>query len=323
MREEHGAWKLPGEMHIVARPRCQRPVWSALAAFGLIWPLAGAPAEAFSQAAPAGTPRETASPASATTAAWQQELNAAVLLETAAAFAPNQEAAGAPGREERLLKIYADLARKYPDQGAVQRAAGDFCRRIGRGDLAVGYWQRAQALDPHDAASAESLGNAALARADVREARRQFQWAVDASPGEAAYHFDLANTLYLFRHDFADPPGDAGSEAVLVDALEQFRQAASLAPSDARLAEAYAESFYILAKPDWNGALAAWDKVRVLHAPDSDFANGHLARVSLRLGLPDQAERYLAAIHNPLYDPMKAKLRAQAEKLRQAPANPP
>ena len=166
------------------------------------------------------------------------------------------------------------------------------------------------------AAYAEVLGSAALSRGDVREARTQFQSAVDTDPGEPAYHFDLANVLYMFRHDLANPQGAAGSEAMLVSSLEQFRLAAALAPLDASLAQAYAETFDALAQPVWNDALSAWKRVLALQQAHPDFANAHLARVSLHLGDPDQADRFLEAIHDPGFNAMKATLHAQAEKLR-------
>jgi tetratricopeptide (TPR) repeat protein len=274
------------------------------------WLLTGAALTAFSQSPAPAVP------------AWQRDLAAAQVLQTAAALATSRDPAAAQVQRDRLGQLYRDLAAKYPNENAVQHAAADYFGATGNRDLAIRDWHRAETLDPQDAAGAEALGSAALARGDVREARSQFQRAVDARPGEALYHFDLANVLYLFRHDLANPPGPAGSEAVMVSSLEQFRLASDLAPQDARLAQAYAETFYMLAKPDWTGALAAWEKVRSLNAPNSDFANGNLARISLRLGRPEETDKYLDAIRDPGFAGLKAKLHAQAADLRRQQAPP-
>ncbi len=84
-------------------------------------------------------------------------------------------------------------------------------------------------------------------------------------------------------------------------------------PEDGGIARAYAETFYGVPQPDWAEALAAWKHVRTLTADAPDFANGHLARVSLRLGLPEQAETYLDLIHDPAFASVVDTLRRQAE----------
>jgi tetratricopeptide (TPR) repeat protein len=301
------------KMHIPLRLPCQRFVSLTAAALfqaGLLcWPVL-----------PAWT--QTRAPA-ASPPAWEQELAAARVLQTAAALAPSGDAGAARVRQERLGQLYRDLAAKYPLQSAVQQAAGDYFEGSGAREAAVPYWQRAISLNPQNAAGAAALGNAALDRGDVRAARDDFQRAVTAQPGDSRYHFDLGNVLYLFRHDLADPPGAAGSEAAMVAALEQFRLAAALAPLDPSLAEAYAQTFYMLAQPNWVRALAAWQKVRLLEGQQADFANAHLARVSLRLGKADQADGFLQAMHDPRFDGLKANLHGQAMKLRQQPAPAP
>jgi tetratricopeptide (TPR) repeat protein len=290
-------------MHILPRLPCQRFV--SRAAAGLC--AAGVLCAPFSSAhAPSASP-----------AAWEQELAAARVLQTAAALAPPADAGTNRARQEHLAQVYRDLAARYPLQSAVQQAAGDYLESAGERASATRYWQRAVLLDHHDAAGAAALGSAALDRGDVRAACADFSRAVAARPDIARYHSEFGNVLYLFRHDLADPPGAAGSEAAMVASLEQFRLAASLAPLDTTLAEAYAQTFYMLAQPDWDRALAAWEKVRRLEEPQTDFANTHLARVSLRLGKADQAESYLRALQDPRFNGLKAKLHAQAMKLRQ------
>ena len=251
---------------------------------------------------------------------WQQELKALSAMRIAAALSPDQPDASGKTPAQRLEAPYRQLAVKYPDQAEVQRACGDFFSDAGDGAQALGYWLRAQVLQPSDADLADTVGSAYLRAGNVRAAARQFQRAVDAQPDQPQYHSDLANTLYLFRHELLDPPSLPDAEAVLVRALEHFRLAAQLSPGNRKLAEAYAETFYLLAKPDWTQAISAWQTVLALSGDDSDFANSHLARVSLRMKRPQEAKAYLDRLRRPDFDSLQIKLRAQAKKLENPPA---
>ncbi len=252
--------------------------------------------------------------------AWKRELDAVRLAEATAALLATSKPADATERDRRLEELYRQLVAQYPDQPTVRKAAGDHFWRSGDAATAVAEWQAAQALDPSDAETASALGSARLRDGQTREAREQFQRAVDARPGNARYHFDLANVLFLFRHDLAGSPPLPDEPTVLREALAQFRRASELAPEDGGIARAYAETFYGVPQPDWAEALAAWKHVLTLTADAPDFANGHLARVSLRLGLPEQAETYLDLIHDPAFASVVDTLRRQAEALKRQAA---
>ena len=253
--------------------------------------------------------------------AWQQEVDAARLLEDSLALVPARDPADAQAQRRKLQDLYVQLARKYPDEAVVQKAAGDYFSRDGQPSLALPYWERAAQIDPHDGNTANRLGGDLVRLGRTRDACREFQRAVDAQPESASYHFDLANVLYLFRQDLTTPPvaGLPDEQAALTLALAHFQRASQLAPDDLRLAQAYAETFYIFAKPDWPQALAAWEAVLALSGEKGDFANSHLARVSLRMGKPDEAAAYLARMHDPAFDGLKAQLGKQADRQRQSP----
>ncbi len=248
---------------------------------------------------------------------WQHELDAVRLSEATAMFLTEQKPGVAAETERRLTSLYRQLAAKYPDRAAVRKAAGDHFWRSGDTVTAVAEWQAAQALDPTDAETDSALGSARLRDGRAREAREEFQRAVDARPGVARYHYELANVLFLFRRELVTPPALPDEAAVLRESLAQFRRASELAADDVEFARAYAETFYGLPNPDWAEGLAAWLHVRALNASAPDFANGHLARVSLHLGKPEQAESYLALIRDPLFAPLKATLGRQAEQMKQ------
>ena len=256
--------------------------------------------------------------------AWQSELNALRLSEATVALLPPARAAEATEADRRLGDLFRQLAARYPREVAIRKAAGDHFWRTGDVDTATSEWEAAQALDPADAETASSLGSARLHEGQTRRACEQFQRAVAARPDAARYHFELANVLYLFRHELTGLPSLPDEAATFHEALAQFRLARDLAPGSMEYARAYAETFYGVPDPDWHEALEAWERVRALSADAPDFVLGQLARVSLRLGQTDEAERYLAAIQDPRFADLRAALHQQAAELRRRmSASPP
>ena len=245
--------------------------------------------------------------------AWERDLETARILQTALALAPAADPSVDTDRRQRLGNLYDQLLSCYPEQAKIQQAAGAYYEQDGQTDRAISCWQHAETLDPHDAATANTLGSLFLKNARVSEACEQFERAVAVQPNMAAYHFDLANVLYLFRKQLLRPPSRPDEHSALIEALEHFRRASELSPGDLRLAQAYAETFYIFPDPDWQQAVAAWKTVLGLSGGDTDFANGQLARVSQLSGNRADMESYLGRIHSPAFDPMKAKLRQKAD----------
>lgn len=238
--------------------------------------------------------------------AWQNELNAARLLSAAADETKQPE----------VGKAFRALAAKYPAQVEVQKACGEHFWNSDAPDEALPFWLAAQALAPGDGDLASSLGSAFLRLGRTKEAVAQFQRAAAARPGNAFYHFELANALSLFRHDLH-------GEESLLQALAEYRRAAELAADDRRLALAYAETFYVLARPDWETALTAWLTVRKLSGANADFANVHLARINLNLGRPEDARAYLDQLTDPAFMALREKLRARADRLQRNSSSSP
>jgi tetratricopeptide (TPR) repeat protein len=259
-------------------------------------------------------------PTKSTPPPWQQELNAANLLEASLLASPGADPAQAAQRDARLTAVFEQLAARYPEQAAVQKAYGTRLWHQGQAAESILSLSRAAALDPKDADTADLIGSADVQLGRMPDAAAQWQHATAVAPEDPRYHFALANVLYLFRKELLHPPELPDENAVLVRALAEFQAAASLAPKDMRYAQAYAETFYIFAHPDWQQARSAWEAVRDLSGNNTDFANSHLARISLRLRRPEDARRYLALIHGAAFDGLKANLLSQAAKL--PPAGP-
>lgn len=236
-----------------------------------------------------------------------EELRAARLMEAALAARRAE-----PAEWTRLGAIYAELCAKHPRDAAVRNARGEFLWDRGEHARAVAEWETAEQLDATHATALHHLGGAHLAAADTRKSAAYLRRASDAAPANASYHYELANVLFLFRHDLKDATTD---EAAVIDrAMRHYAAASRLAPLDTEYARAYAETFYSVPKADWNTALAAWQRLLEI-SPKKEFALSNLTRIHLRLGQRDAAQACLDKIQSVDLERLKGKLQEQIDRL--------
>jgi tetratricopeptide (TPR) repeat protein len=223
-----------------------------------------------------------------------------------------QAAAGIDTRQAiaHLDQVFTSLEAKYPQSATVLDEHGDFLFAARRGNEAFAKWQQAEKLDGSNADVCEHLGACWLESGDTRRAAVYFQRAVALSPQDASLHFALGNELYLFRHDLTT--AEQPETAVVDRALTELRKASELDPLDADYAMGYADTFYSIPVSNWPEALRAWQHFYDISA-DKDLAAINLARVSLQMKDGDEARRYLALVHGPSFDRLKAKLTTKAD----------
>jgi cytochrome c-type biogenesis protein CcmH/NrfG len=108
-------------------------------------------------------------------------------------------------------------------------------------------------------------------------------------------------------------------EEIFQRSLEQFRKARDLAPQNFELASGYAETFYMMPKPDWQEAYAAWKFC--LNQPVNDsqrqLVYTHLARTSMRLERFEEASEWASKLTSPgpgSLRPLLERLIAEASK---------
>ncbi|MGB8166316.1 MAG: hypothetical protein WCF18_02425 [Chthoniobacteraceae bacterium] len=245
-----------------------------------------------------------------------EQLQAARLMQAALAA---REAK--PEEWRRLDETYADLVAKNPRDAAVRNAHGEFLWERGEQSRAVVEWEAAEQIDPRNSIVLEHLGSGALAAGEARKSAGYFARAVACDPSNAAYHFALANVQFLFRHELLDSV-HPNETSLLTEALAHFAEATRLAPGNPEYAGAYAETFYSLPQPDWPAALSAWEHVQLIN-PQPDFALLHQARIHLKMGHPDAAKACLARIQSVENQKLKSKLEAQAAAQADLTLNPP
>src|SRR6266480_1810629 len=218
------------------------------------------------------------------------------------------------GKERlRVEQIYYQLVRNNPQSVPAQNALAAFLWNNGKAEAAVEHWRTAQRLDPANAETANSLGEAYLGAGRVPDAAQQFLVAIYSEAANPLYHFNLGNVEFVLRHDLA-AAWKIDSAEVLQRALFQFREASRLAPMNAEYARAYAETFYGMPNPDWKEAEVAWQ--HYLELPTNrNFGYLQLARVSLKQHKKAEALSFLDKISDSSYSEIKEKLRKKAEAL--------
>jgi tetratricopeptide (TPR) repeat protein len=195
---------------------------------------------------------------------------------------------------EPVKKHYEDFLQRNPKHVRAHLAYGSFLNETRDEEGAVEHWEKARQLDPKNPASWNNLANYYGHRSPVKRAFEYYAKAIELNPNEPVYYQNFATTVYLFRKD----------------AMEFYRDAMKLAPTDFILASDYAQSFYGTKPPRYAEGLIAWTDVLKI-ARDEIEREGvriHLARMNWRLGKFDEARLQLNGITNEMYAPTKRKV---------------
>ena len=219
-----------------------------------------------------------------------------------------REAASGSAEEWKAIGAdYAALVKKHPRDAAIRGARGEYFWRMNDRDGAVGEWLVAVKIEPKNAAVLNHLGEAHLAMGEPRESLAFFARASVVEPENALTHFSIANIACVFRH------GLGKTEKECFDlALRHFAEAHRLAPQNPEFARGYAETFYMVPKPDWPTALKVWQDCLNL-MPEKNFVLLNLARIHMKLGDADSARACLAQVTGPKSERQKSRLEARIE----------
>jgi len=230
------------------------------------------------------------------------------------------EAAGAPMdkatlklKVEQRLKLmqdaYENFIARNPKHAPVRLAYGSFLMDIHEESAAVVQMEKARELDPKNPAAWNNLANHYGHRGPVAKSFEYYGKAIELNPREAVYLQNLATTTYLFRKD-AQEFYKIDEQQVFDRALDLYRRALKLDPTNMVAAVDYAQSYYGIKPMRTNDALAAWTNALKL-AKTSDEQQGiflHLARVELNTGRFKEAREHLNMVTNPAMMDLKKRL---------------
>ena len=211
----------------------------------------------------------------------------------------------------KMETVYAGLVAKYPKDAAVRNGQAEFFWNEGKHELAVETWQAAEKLDPKNAVVLDRPGDCYLGDGETKKAAGYYARATASAPANAAYHFSYANVAYIFRHELldADHPDAA---AVLRQALHHFGEASRLEPLNTEYARRLRGDVLHNARSRLAHGTQAWQHFYEI-TPGKDFALLNLARVHMKLGHKPEARESLSQIKSPEFDRIKTRLRERIE----------
>ena len=156
------------------------------------------------------------------------------------------------------------------------------------------------------------LGNYLAEEGKPLEAVNYFLAAIDLTPHEPLYHYQLGRLLSEARDDFIKS-GQWERLGLNKSRHGAFRRAAELAPDRIEFTYRYAESFYELDPPDWEGALAVWARLeeQAPTAVERETMRLHAANVLIKQQRFDHARSLLALVTEEALQKQKEKLIAE------------
>jgi len=220
---------------------------------------------------------------------------------------------------EQVCQGYELLLRDNPKYAPGFAAYGYLLSKIGQGKASVAMLLKANQLDPDLPLVKNQLGNFLAEEGRPLEALPYFLAAIKLAPKEPLYHYQLGTLLHEARDDFIKS-GEWTADGLTHSMHEAFRQAAELAPDRIEFTYRYAESFYDLDPPDWDGALKAWNRLEAQAQTDLERQTMrlHAANVLVKQGEFARARLLLDTVTEPALSAQRqkvvAELPAKAEK---------
>ena len=212
-------------------------------------------------------------------------------------------------------KSYDEFLQRHPKHVDGYLAYGSFLNEIGDEEGATEKWEKARELDPKNPSAWNNLANIFGHIGPIKKAFQYYEKAIELDPKEPVYLQNLATTTYLYRKDAAETYR-IDEEAVFNKALDLYRQAMKLDPTNLVLATDYAQSYYGIRPARVNDAVAAWKHCLTLAKNDVEKQGIylHLARVELNGGLFAEAQKHLDQVKDPAMNELKARLQRNLEK---------
>jgi len=218
---------------------------------------------------------------------------------------------------DEVKKAYENFLEKNPKHVDGLLAYGSFLNETGDEEGAIVQWEKARETDPKNPSSWNNLANIFGHIGPTKKAFQYYEKAIELDPKEPVYLQNLATTTYLFRKDAVEMYR-IDEEAVFNKALDLYRQAMKLDPTNLVLATDYAQSYYGIKPLRTNDALAAWKHCLTLAKSDVEKQGIylHLARVELNSGMFEEAREHLDLVKDPSMEDLKNRLERNLEKKR-------
>jgi tetratricopeptide (TPR) repeat protein len=213
---------------------------------------------------------------------------------------------------QSLIHEYERLLRDNPKFAAGHVAYADLLNKVGMRKEWIAMLLKANQLDGEIPYVKNQIGNYLAEDGKPLEAAQYYLSAIKLEPKEPLYHYQIAALMVEARDDFLRS-GEWTRAAIDEAVSNGFRQASQLAPDRFEFAYRYAESFYDVAKPDWDAALKLWAALEE-KAPtpiERQTMRLHAANVLIKQGKFDHARSLIATVDETALQGQKQKLVAQ------------
>lgn len=199
-----------------------------------------------------------------------------------------------------VVTEYQSYLLDYPESVHGFILYGKMLRDIGQRKEANNAFIRANRLDGNLAVVKQQIGNFLAEEGEASLALAYYISAAELAPNEPIYAYQVGEVLYTF-HDKLIAEGAIDAATAEAQMQEAFARAHQLDPSNRKLTQRYAESFYDVTAPDWNRALLLWRALEgsARDPVERDWARLQEARVLLKLGRREEARATLDAITQP------------------------
>ena len=236
---------------------------------------------------------------------------------------------------QELSNAYEDYLKKHPNYAAGYAAYGVLLGKVSMRKQSAMLLLKSDELFLKDDATAgvrtpafirtwalvkNQLGNFVAEEGRPLEAVNYYLSAIDLTPNEPLYHYQLGTLLTEARDDFLK--SGQWTRASLDKAMHgAFKRAAELAPDRLEFTYRYGESFYDLEQPDWEGALKVW-------ADLEEKGKNDLERQTMRLHAANilikqrKFEHALAMLASVSEEPLQKQRQKLTEDLKAALAKP-
>ena len=198
---------------------------------------------------------------------------------------------------QSIVDGYERLINASPEYAAAYVSYGLMLHRIGERKTSNAILARADELDPYHAIVKNQLGNYQAEEGNYLEAMAFYNMAIDLRPEEPLYHYQLGNLLFAYKKFFID------DKLFLLDGIDleiqkKFREAAMLGPAHLPYRLRYAQSFFDVARPNWEVALEEWQQlVDFVESPEEkQMMQLYMARTRFLMGHHTAARKIIRKI---------------------------
>ena len=201
---------------------------------------------------------------------------------------------------QSIVDGYEALISAAPNYVAAFISYGMMLHRIGERIPSNAMLIRADQIDPYHAIVKNQLGNYQAEEGNYPEAMGFYQMALALRPDEPLYHYQLGNLLFSYKNFFIDDKLFL-PEGIDLEIQNRFRKAAMLAPAHLPYRLRYAQSFFDIARPNWEAALEEWQQlVNFVESPEEkQMMQLYMAKTRFEMGHHTAAQKIIKGIDEP------------------------